>query len=268
MDNGYTYIGRGIIAEPKNDNSKFVSIFLVSAFPFYEGNISNDDIVTTFTGTDAHGNSYSLDLQKQVTVKAEWAGSEHQLTCPSFEKGEEVDVYKQGQDEIYYVKSSGRGKEKRRKERVIFGFSASKTPREVEENKTSDNMYTMEVNTIDGFINLKTSMANDEKAGFTVQFNGKNGHFTITDSKGNIQQLDTEGDSYTVKMANGGFISLQKDYACVNHPKGLLFKSPKIKLDGDVIITGESTMGKDVKMSGNLTVPKKIKTDTPIDSPS
>ncbi len=238
MESQFKLVSVGIVAEDKNKGSKFISILLSEALPFFEGNVTTDIANLERKGKDASGKEYSHTLQKGMTIKAEWLGAPNRNTSPNVRKGEKVYVYQAGTTERYFWQETGMDNHLRRAEAVTWSFNASNTPVTENEAPTADKHYSVAVDGEEGHMTIKTTKANNEKAGYTVQLNGKKGHATITDDSGNTFQINSSDGSITCKNKDGSYVTITGSNITISADSNVTVKSPNITLDGTVTVTG------------------------------
>jgi len=248
MENSqFRLVSYGIVAEDKNKGSKFISVYPIESLPFYEGEVTVDVVDVERKGKDASGKEYRHTLQKGGTVKAEWIGGGNRVTSPSVRKGERVKLFQAGNTERYRWDETGLDNHLRRTEAVTYAFKASKTP--VSENEIPDagNNYTVSIDGEEGHITIKTSKANGEKSGFTIQINGKDGFLTFTDERGNMAQINGPNDTLYLKNKNGSFIKIKGDECHIECKESVKIKTKSIILDGDVVITKSLSVKEEIK---------------------
>lgn len=255
--------GIGIVAADKNDNSKFISVFIKEHLPFFEGEISSDYVDIERKSKDANGKEFKVTLQRGMAVKAEWLGAGNRLNAPNVRKGEEVKLSEVSGTDKFYWEEIGKSNQLRRKEKVTYGWSASKTPVESNEPPSSKNHYTATVDTENGHITVATSQANGEKSAFTFQINGKDGNATLTDNFGNMLQIDSAGKTISAKNKEGSFVQLTGKNGYVSTAELINLKSKKIVLDCETLqVTGDTTFDKTTKVKGTSEFVGNVKTKT------
>lgn len=236
----YIYCGRGVVAADKNDGSKNISVYLTEKLPFFEGEIHNGIATTKRTGTDADGKPYEATLQSGTSVKAIWITEGNRITSPNVRKGEMVDVFEAEGTNKFYWKEVGGNNHLRRGEAVTWAFNASSTDVKQDEPLTARNSYVFTVDTKKGMVGIKTSTVNKEKVGYSVQMNGKDGLYTVSDTAGNIIQINSVKNTISIKNSDNTYITLTGKTIVGFSAGEIKLKSPKITLEGDVEITGNT----------------------------
>jgi len=202
--------------------------------PFHEGAITSEVVETTTKATDAFGEEYKTTHYKGGAVKARWRGKDNVLTAPNVRSGDKVLVFSTG-DDITYWDTYGNVTRGLKTEKKVYAWAADGSDHTEDKLLTAENAYTLEVDTESGHLTFRTTLANNEKASFTVQFDTKGGIMTIKDNKpqGNIIQLNSLTDTLTLKNGYGAFLSLEKDTVRVHG---------KMVIDGT--ITGPEFIGR------------------------
>ena len=220
--------GIGIVAADKNDDSKFIDVFLLEHLAFHEGDISNDFVNIVKTGKDSDDNTYSHTLQRGPAIKVEWIGASNRVTSPNVRKGEEVRVYEKESTDEYYWAETSRNPELRRTEKITYAVNADRTPVTVDVPPINENHYVFDIDGKDGRITISTSLANNEQAGYIIQINGNDGHLTITDKNDspNTIQINSLTDSIILKNGHGTYINLNGGQIDMYAPERVNIKSP------------------------------------------
>ena len=252
-------LGVGIVAADKNDNSRFISVFIQEQLPYHEGAVTNDVVDTQVNGVDHEGNAYSHILQKTMAVKADWKKTANRITAPNVRKGERVRVLAASDTEVYYWEEMGRDPELRRAESITWGYNASGVELTKGMPVTADNHYTITVDGNDGHITIKTTMANGEKVGYTVQLHGKAGHFTVSDNKPNPNtwQIDSNTNTIITQNGDGSYISMAGPVTTIHATKQIILDAPDVKITATNSVTTESP---NTKIDGKLGVTHNINT--------
>lgn len=201
----------GIVAANKPDNSRFIEVYPIEAIPFLEGEITDRIDPLAVTAETPSGQQYTVNLQRSMTVKAEWHGETHRRTSPNVRKGEQVKLWTTGRSERYYWEPMGRDDKLRRTETVTWAFVASKQPDDVDIEIDDSNTYTFTIDTAGQHVTLRTSKDNGEYARYTIQINTKDGNITAMDDEGNIIQLDSKNTKILMLNKDGTFLTLDKE---------------------------------------------------------
>lgn len=240
----------GVVAQDKNDNSPFIAVFLKEAHPFHEGDISPHHVTTNYQGTDKDGKDYSVTLQSGMTVKCRWKSTENRITAPSVKKGDEVEVYEVGDTGVYYWSSLPINKNLRRAETVVYAWNASKSPLDKDEQPNAKNHYLITVDGKNGNMTISTSKANGEKAAYTLQINGKDGHLSMVDDLGAVLQIDSVKGNFILGVT--GDISLSSKNTVLLTEK-FSVKAKQVYMDSPtVVFNGNFTVKGDTNIEGAL----------------
>lgn len=292
-------ISIGIVAIDKTIDSQYIEVYPIEMLPFLEGEISDNSDTISSTSKDANGQTYSIKLNRQMTVKAGWLNSTNRITAPNVKKGEQVKLWTIGDIEEYFWEPLGRDDSLRRQEAITWGFAASSKSSDTPIELSDSNLYTFTIDTINQHITLRTSDDNNEFTRFTVQINTKDGSITLADDLGNLFQLDSKLTKITLLNKDETFITIDKKNILVSAPetidlkskninllakesinleagdsinlksskqitltsKELLVKMTNINMEGTTKIKGDTTINGSLKVSGTIQS-KSVKTDT------
>lgn len=257
-------VGIGTVAQDKNDNSRFISVYLSEQHPFYEGDVTNDVAEIERTVIDEHGNSTKLNLYKTMAVKADWLEDEsNRETAPHVKKGESVNVFEKKDTSEYYWQPRKKNNPTRRAEAVTFAWSAASQSNDIDIPKTADNHYSATVDGINGHITITTSKDNGEVAKYTVQVQGKQGHVTVADDLGNLIQLNSSTKTITLSNGDNTYVQLSGPNILANANETILLKANNIVLDSSTVsITGTTQTNNNVNVTGDVSVSGTTTTNT------
>lgn len=207
-------LGEGVVVENAiygQEGKVLVAPF--EQLPNMRGRIEINPQEYTVHGVNANGKAYSSRVKVTSAVTAiYWNEEGNRLTAPQMQQGERVMLYRLGGEEAIYFKPLNRDANKRVQETVIMGYAAKPVKDAKEGTKLDqDNTYTQTFDGVNGMIETRTTQANEEKAGWTQQFNGRDGIMVIKDEKGNIIQIDSVNDVITIVNRFQTAIQLDKD---------------------------------------------------------
>jgi hypothetical protein len=223
-----------------------LSVYPIEHVGYLDSEI-NDDVTThTVEGTDGAGNSYSVAMNVSNAIRATWLPLQsNRLSPPNVRRGERVLLWQYGDSDEYYWTTTGLDDCLRRLETVIHAYSD--TQDESVKVLTPDNSYWLEVSTHKKNITLSTCKADGEPFAYTIQVNTKDGAFVIVDDTGNLFELDSENEQFTLKTASGGILKLTgEDF-------DLLVKSVNIQTDQYTVNAKKSQINSDTAFTGGLT---------------
>lgn len=234
-ETGFHIVSVGHAASNLELGTNKLAVFPIEQLGYLDDEI-NDDITTeTVTGTDHFGNSYSVPMNISNGIRAVWLplGS-NRLSPPNVRRGERVLLWQYGDDDEYYWSTIGLDDYLRRLETVIYAFSATKD--ESVRKLTPDNSYWIEVSTHRKNITLSTTTINEEPYAYKIQLNTKDGALVIADDAGNLFELDSSKNKFTLKNADNQSLVLEG--------KTLKINANKIEIKGDTSFAGKLTSNK------------------------
>ena len=212
-ESGLKIYSFGYAAENLAAKSHMLEVFPVEQLGFVDGELTADREVTEDSGIDADGNPYTVKVESSNSLKARWLQwGTNRLTPPNIRRGEPIIIYKFGDNDEYYWVSPGMGDFLRRYETAIFAFS--NTSDESTEELTIDNTYSVEFNTHNKTITLRTSIDKTGKIkepfAYTFQFNCADGVVELTDDQGNMFQLDSAERRIWMQNSDGSKLGIDK----------------------------------------------------------
>lgn len=194
---------------------------------------------------DSSGNKQTAEVSTSNTVTAEWNGASNHKYAPLIKKKEQVKVFQIGNSDKFYWEPLGRDSNLRTLDRARVEWSATPV---VGQEKTDDNTYHAEVDTVQGYARFKTSKANGEPAAYAINVDTKNGQFTVADDTGNKVFIDSVSKIIHLSNQDGSTVHLENKNCNVEVPEVLTIKAGKIiYLDAPVCEMNHGTSG----VSGN-----------------
>ena len=240
MSEGLKLIGVGVVAADKPAVGRIIEVYPYEKIPFYEGSITDEVAIQEVTGEDASGQTYTVKLNRSMTVTAEWLGEDNRWTTPKVKKGEQVLLYTVGNTDIYYWKTIGRDQKLRRTESVVWGFVASSSADGDDVTLDQNNCYVVMVDTEKGHITLKTSKDRGEPTVYTIQLNTAEGLFIAMDDKGNIIRMNSVDTELALINADGTLIQLTEKRINVNADEKVYVTSELLHVIADVYVEGRA----------------------------
>lgn len=202
------YLGIGIVAENKPRDTDIVEVWPLEIIPEFNDDVTPATEDYVVTAVDCLHQPYKVTLKRGATIPCTWIRETNRKTSPDVRRGERVEIYRVGDSEQYYWRSCGRDDHLRRLETIII--TASDIP--VNDNSELDdtNTWSIELNTHEGHLTIRTTMSNGEVAAWTIQADGADGKFTVEDQKGNHVFIDSPNDHIQLKNAAESFLELNK----------------------------------------------------------
>lgn len=203
----YSY---GIVAANKPLNTWKVEVTPVEDLPMLDGQITDNLTQFHASGMDASGSAYQSQTAQANTVTATWMpiGNANRQTAPDVRRGEQVMLYRFGDDTSKYFWVTMRNDLSVRKlETVIWGFSGTQTEG-AEAN--DDSTYVIGVSTHQKKIWVHTPQANGEPYGYDITLDTDAGTFTLVDTANNTVYINSDDHQIHLENADGSFIDLTK----------------------------------------------------------
>lgn len=184
----------------------------IKVFPI-EYRFNNEEIVVDKVNViDLAFKSNEGDDNIQViltnSITAKWFNlNGNRWTAPDVRRNDKVLIWRLGTSEQYYWMDFN-DRNVKRLETVVYVWSAD--PKNPIAGDLS-NAYYIEISTHNKTITLKTSQANEEPYGYTMQFNTGEGHFVLQDTDANEVLLDSANTLIRMTNAAKSTFELNKD---------------------------------------------------------
>jgi hypothetical protein len=223
--------------------------------------------------TDRDGNPINVPITTANHIVASWENSSNQRYPPMIRKGEPVEVFKVADQDKYQWRTSSRGRDFRKTDRVVFEVGAMPSDG-VGGEKSDTNTYSGGLDSVNQKMWLRSSRANGEATAFSCEFDLKAGTFTVSDdspSPGNRIHLDsgitTGNPTFQVNLSSGTTLKFENENGMITVPKKLLinagerivFNSPltifNLNQVGAVIVNAANIVlngAKDVIITGSV----------------
>lgn len=224
----YKLISVGIVALNKALNENVIEVWPSEHLSYVDGELTHALTKLEAKGEDASGQKYTSFVMVSATLRAEWKSSgTNRSTPPDVRRGERVEIWRYADTDQYYWSAMGSDDDKRKLETVVHSYSG--TADEAEKGVNPENSYQTEVSTHKKLMRITTSKKNGEKVAYTVELNGGEGIFGVTDDKGNWIQMDSESEEFTFQNKSGTFINCKGEDININAKKNL-----NIEAGGDI----------------------------------
>lgn len=173
---------------------------------------------------DRDGNPIATSITTSNHLVATWQGDSNTRYPPRVRKGEPVEVYRVGNQDKFYWRTTGRGREFRTTDRVYMEVAAV-DPTKPGTAKDDTNTYSAYLDSENKRVGIKTSKANKEAVAFSMEADLKAGTFHISDDgedPGNRVFLDTGAVSgvpaFHVNLISGTTIKMEGDNIFIKIP--------------------------------------------------
>lgn len=200
----------GIVAQNKKLDEDIIYVLPIEITPFVNGELDASVSKENISGLDKDGNTYTVSVNESSSVKAKWLplGETNRRTAPDVRRGERVLLYRHSDSDLLYWGSMGMDAHLRKLETVIWSWSGTRD--ENADSTDPENCYSLEVSTHNKLLTLRTSKADGEPYGYTLQLNTQYGNFVVTDDVGNYMQIDSPETKISLKNKDGTEVHLDK----------------------------------------------------------
>lgn len=241
----------GIVAENKKRDTKIVEVLPVEILPEFADALEVVSDITEGQGVDFDGRTYLSQAERTAFLPAEWLGESNRHTAPDVRRGEAVMLWQTADADKYYWTVIGRpnSNKLRRLETVVWMWNAFPKNDDVEPDRS--NCYVLEISTHDGHITLTTSEKNGEKAIYELQFNTREGNFSLEDNHGNFLTLDSVGRRWQMQNGDGSYIDMNKSVMSLFTQQAINVTTKALSVNTETINVASST---DTWSTSNMTV--------------
>lgn len=224
------YLGEGVVAENSvYGQENVILVHPIDLFPHMEGRVGiNDEVLTS-------KNAPNVDVSSTIT--AYWWNTEgNRITAPQLIKGERVSLFKMKNDPNVYFQTLGKDYNKRTRETVVLAFGAKNKDKDYTDYPIdSENSYTQIYDGVNGLIETRMTKDNNEKRGWLVQANGKDGIYLISDQEGNHIQINGPEDFIEIINNADTVIQLDKDKIHIKSNKEINIETETMNIQSKTI---------------------------------
>lgn len=183
----------------------------------------------TITTTGRSGAPINTKITTANHLEATWDGADFMRYPPMIRKGEPVEVFQRLDQDKLSWRSSPYGRMSRKTDRLCFEVSA--TGENMDAAKTDSGSYSVELNSINQTLSVRTSTANGEATGFRLGVDMKKGTWFATDN-----QDENVADTANRVFMDTGAVSKTPTYQ-INLNSGIAVRM--VKKDMHVTIPGK-----------------------------
>lgn len=235
--------GIGHVAANKPLNSWVIEVTDSERSLLLDKEVTDNVTELEVKGQRADGTEYASKATVGSSMQATWLpfADPNRFTAPDVRRGMQVMLYKFGTgDQLFWATTKPISK-LMRLETVTHAYSASPTD---EPDLAKDNVYVQQFSSHLKHYYIRTSVANEEKTGWTFKLDGGNGQAFLSDDDDNQVLIDNEQRIVELRNSDGTVLRLQG-------------KDIYIKCDGDLIeeIGGNrrrKVAGEDQVEAGNI----------------
>lgn len=252
----------GVAAEDIEDNSIVLKVICPELIPHAAtGSVGAGITSTTTKLQNRDGTPITVPYTSANHIVATWEGASNMRYPPLVKKGEPVEIYKVANQDKYYWRSTGRGREYRKTDRIAFEIAAMSASDQGGE-KTDDNTYSAYLDSVNKKAGFRTSKANGEAVAFKCEMDLATGTFTISDdsdSPGNRIYLDagtsTGNPIFQVNLSTGLTLKFENENAMITVPKKLLINAgERIVFNSPLTIFNMSQVGAILLNAANIAI--------------
>lgn len=218
----------GVAAEDLKDDSTVLKVNCPELLPqTTNGNIGAGITTGSVNLKNRDGVTINTPIVTANHIVATWGGSSNSRYPPMVRKGEPVVLYKHANQDKYFWKSTGRGRDFRTTDRVQIEVAAT-DPTKPGTEKTDENTYSVYMDSDRKKVGMKTSQSNGEVTAFSMEADLENGTFHLSDNTkepNNRIFLDTGAKSgvpvIQLNLSSGAVLKMQGDDVFIKVPKKL-----------------------------------------------
>ena len=198
----------GIVVQPKVRGSDIIMVSPIEALPMDSGPIKADSRNIKVSLPDQKGVVKNTEIKGGSTIKAKWIplGHSNRESAPDVQPSETVLIWAYADTQDFYWTSLFREPILRRLETVRYMYC--NIP-DGHEPYGDDTAYWGEISTHDKHAIFQTAVNDGEKAMYTLEMNGGEGFFRLTDDYGNYLRLDSPDN--LVQLVNGDKTYIRED---------------------------------------------------------
>lgn len=246
----------GIVTKDKPFGTDIISVTPMERLPEQIGDLANGQTVNSGMAASPLGGTTAQEVTGSANTQATWVpnGMDHLFTSPMVRANETVQLWKYADKTDLYWTTIFREPGIRRVERFIFAAGNLSTP--MGGILDLDSIYSLDVDTLDKKITLKTSISDAEVYGYQFQLNPGESFASLQDNVGRKIVLDSREDNVFMQDVAGSIIESRAGHPRIYGPNGILFETPgQIHYQaGDHLFDGPVRFNDNVDMKKNLRV--------------
>ena len=252
----------GVAAEDLDSNSIILKIICPELLPNTSfGTVGAGITEGSISLQDRDGNPIETPITTSNHLVATWEGNSNSRYPPRVRKGEPVEVFKIGNQDKFYWRTTGRGREFRTTDRVYLEVAAI-DPTKPGATKDDTNTYSAFLDSENQRVGIKTSKANKEAIAFSMEADLKAGTFHISDDSedpGNRVFLDTGAVSgvpaFHVNLISGTTFKMEGDNIFVKVPgKYVIDVGDRFVINSPIIVFNLEKVGDFIINTANVAI--------------
>ena len=212
-DTPYT-VYPGTAAQDIELDSQILKVICPDLLPHTtQGDVAPGMATSTVSLNTPSGNKTTADVTIVNHFVATWDGDPYMRHPPMVRRGEPVELFRRSNQDKWYWRATGRGRNFRTTDRMYCEISATSTnspnpntnPSQTADGvKNDDTTYSFYMDSVTKKIGFKTSSVNGEACRFSGEFDLASGMWSITDNPGDTAGSDSgSGDGNRIFMDTG-----------------------------------------------------------------
>lgn len=204
------FYSMGIVAAPKDTNSKEIQVIPRETQPMMSGTADVNPQVMTYKGKDSNGNAIEDKVVTNSSMSAIWFPfRSNRVTAPDVVKGERVVIWQVGDEDKYYWTESGLDDNLRRLETIVIAISGSPATTEDKDIGEGD-WYFIEWSSHKKHFMMSNSKANGEQVQYVIKADYGEAIFSIADDLDNNLVLDSLNALWQITNTDKCLITMSK----------------------------------------------------------
>lgn len=263
-------IYHGIAAEDRPLDSRQLKVFIRELSPFAGGKLGDNSRKENYTVSDNNGQAITGNVETTNNIVAEYFGlGSNSAFPPDVVRGEQVWVFKLGDEDKYYWITAGRDDNLRKTELVRWAASNDSA-----ENKdlNESNTYFVEIDTkIAKRIRIVTSKSSGEAFGYNLIIDAKNSFVSLGDDQSNIIEIDSLNKRLTMKNSSGSLLNIMDQDINVLAKGNVIIRGDRgvtVGSAGGINIEGATSAKGGVSSDGNISVKGTVNATGSITAPN
>ena len=258
--NPYT-VYQGVAAEDLSKDSLTLKVICPELLPqTASGTVAAGIVEGNVRLKDRDGNPITSSYTTANHIVATWEGRSGLRYPPLIRQGEPVEVYKIANQDKFYWRETGRGRDFRKTDRVHVEIGAS-DPSKPGVTKDDTNTYSAYLDSIDKKVGFKTSQANGEVTAFSLEADLTQGTFHLSDNSDDPKNrlfLDTGAVSgqpaFHINLNSGATFRLEGDNLFIKIPgKMMIDVGERVIINSPLTIFNLNKTGTFILNAANVT---------------
>lgn len=246
----------GIVTKDKPFGVDIISVTPIERMPEQSGDLANDEQVFEGAVGSPLGGKSTQSVKGSANIPAHWVpnGMDHLFTSPMVRANETVQLWKYADQDKVYWSTIFREPSIRRVERFILAAGNLSTP--MSGSLDLDSIYSIDVDTVDKKLTIKTSLSDGETYSYQMQLNPAEDWAGLQDNVGRKVIIDSRSDNVFMEDAAGAIFESRAGHPRIYGPSGILLETPaQIHYKaGNHLFDGPTRFNDNVDMKKNLSV--------------